>query len=106
MLPAVEVDPASSDFRYQVNRPRQTQLGIEGLRINRLMTWHSIRMELVAVTGGGRPYRSLPSFAVHTELDISTSQDFTGPLSQESLPDLLREFEDYVLELLRDGDRP
>ena len=107
LLPAVEVDPASSDFRYQVNRARPTRLGIEGLRINRLMTWSAIRMEIVAFAGGGgRSYRSSPIFSVRAELDINTSPDFAGPLDPGALPNLLLEFQDDSFEILQGGDQP
>ena len=63
LLPAVEFDPESSDFQYRINRPRASRLDVENLRINRLSTWTAIRMELVALTGGARPFRTPPSYA-------------------------------------------
>lgn len=41
-LPSVRLDPeGSSDFSYQINRPRDSTSGISGLRINRLSKWSS-----------------------------------------------------------------
>ena len=37
-LPAVRLDPASSDFLYQINRTRQSAI-VEGLTVNRLSKW-------------------------------------------------------------------
>lgn len=105
LLPAVEVDPATTDFQYKVNRPRNSRLGIEGLRINRLSSWSAIRMELVALSAGAQPFRTEPIFAVRTELDINTAPDFIGPLPMASLTDILREFADLGAEILVEGER-
>jgi hypothetical protein len=106
LLPSVQLDAASSDFRYQVNRPRPTRLGVEGLKINRLAAWSVMRMELVAVTVPTRTHRSAPLFACRAEIDINTSADFSQPLPPERLPDLVREFLNLGAEILAEGDRP
>jgi len=87
-----------------VNRSLDSRLGIEGLRINRLMSWSAMRFEFVAVTGGTRPFRAgEPSFMVRCELDINTAPDFPSPLPMGSAPDLLREFADVATEILITG---
>ena len=48
-LPGVEVDPDTTDFMYRVNRPRDSQTGIAGLRINRLCTWSAVKFNLLAL---------------------------------------------------------
>jgi hypothetical protein len=106
LLPAVEVDPSTTDFQYRVNRPRNSRLNIEGLRVNRLSTWAAMRMEVMALTGGSQPFRAAPTFAVRAELDINTAPDFAGPLPMASLTDLLREFADLAAEILTEGERP
>ena len=107
LLPSVEVDPESTDFQYRVNRPRRSRLDLPDLRINRLMTWHALRFELEVVSeGSAQRYRAEPVFACRADLDINTSPDFEGPLPQEKLGDLLHEFLDLSLEILKEGDRP
>lgn len=103
LLPAVEVDPRSSDLAYSVNRPRDSGLRIEGLRINRLSQWRAVRMEYLGLPGL-QPV-SLPSvFAVRCDLDINTIPAFAGPLA--NVPDLLRELADLATEILVLGDCP
>jgi hypothetical protein len=106
LLPAVEIDPTSTDFQYRINRPRQSRLQIDGLRINRLSSWAALRMELLAVAGGTQPFRAAPLFAVKAELDINTAPDYPGQLPPGSLVDLLSEFVDLGLELLTEGEIP
>lgn len=106
LLPSVELDPASSDFRYQINRPRTNRSGLDGLLVNRLMSWSAVRMALVSIGPGLRPSRSAPLYACRAELDINTAVDFEGPLPVERIPDLLREFLEVGLEILREGDQP
>lgn len=112
-LPYVKVDPdRSSEFSYQINRPRDCTSGIEGLRINRLTRWSvakfgfgsigiSLGRELAASVGVTQE-----RFACRLELDINTSPDFRGELPQERLPGLFQELVELGQEIAAKGDIP
>ncbi len=106
LLPFVEVDPASRDFRFQINRPRPSRTGIENLTINRLVTWHALRMQVVATLPGGKRVGAPPLYAVIAEMDINTAAEFEGPLPQGRLSDLFDECRDLLVALLEQGDHP
>ena len=106
LLPAVEVDPASTDFQYRINRPGDSGLDIPGLLINRLSTWAAIRLDLVDLAAGVKRFRAASTFAIRAELDVNTTPDFPGPLPAERRLDLLREFMRMSLEILTEGERP
>ena len=63
-----------TDFMYQVNHPRDTITGIQGLRINCLAKWSVSVFQLIAVSAGMHTAAPPHSF-VNLELDISTSGD-------------------------------
>jgi len=78
--------PDAVDFQYQVNRPRSSGAGIEGIQVNRLSKWSVGAYQFLAVAPGPRPVL-LPTPLDHhlrLELDISTSADFQGVISAES----------------------
>ena len=105
LLPSVKVDPESSDFRYQINRPRPSRRGAEGLQINRLAAWAVMRLELVSITGSAGARRAAGLYACRTDVDINTAPSPSQPLPQERLPDLLQEFLDIALQIVAEGDR-
>ena len=43
----------SSDFLYQINRPREAEVAISGLQINRVSKWSVGRMQLITVDAAG-----------------------------------------------------
>jgi hypothetical protein len=105
LLPFVEVDPATTDLQYRVNRPRNSRLGIDGLLINRLATWFGVKIQIVAIRGATQQQIVVPPlFAVRTELDINTTADFPGPLPMGSTTELLHEFSDIAAATLERGD--
>ena len=102
-LPAITLDPDSSDFLYQINRPRSSRTGIANLRINRLTKW-SVAI-LVHLSGlvtrlSEVSYRH----ACRLEFDINTAPDPNVTLPQGAFPSLLAEFTDLVRELAERGD--
>jgi len=111
MLPAVQIDVENSaDFFYQINRPRPTKTGIDGLILNRLCKWSVLRVF------GGR-YRldsdkSLIStgmterFAVRLELDMNTSPDVLDVLPVDRQADIFDELIGLGLEISSNGDQP
>jgi len=109
-LPNVDLDPVgSSDFYYQINRPRDSTTGISGLRINRLARW-SILLQLRKVISFGPQGLSQASeparHAARVELDINTGQDFGGTISREQLRLVLNELVSLAREIASRGDVP
>lgn len=110
-LPAVQLDPVgSSDFFYQVNRPRSSRCKIKGLRINRLSKWSVARMEFKAlVLGRQEELRVIGGegvFSCRVELDVNTSPDFDGDFASDQSTEIFGELLDLGREILKEGDRP
>jgi hypothetical protein len=111
-LPHVELDAeGSSDFLYQINRPRASRTGIQDLLINRLSKWSVSKMGIVQI----EIVPSLPqsifrptseSFACHLELDINTAQDYQNELPRERLNDIFQELVEFGKEIAIEGDIP
>jgi len=110
-LPSVALDPdGSSDFLYQINRPRPSKTGIESLHINRLTKWSvllfhrfSVALQKTAITTVGL---GSGDSACRLEVDINTAPDFEGVLPAEKLPDILQELVDLAREIATKGDIP
>ena len=109
-LPAVALDhEGSSDFGYQINRPRTSSTGMAGLRINRLSKWSvmSLGSAEFAISAPGIAYIAQPlSFACRVELDINTVPEFRGEFTGEQLPQIFAELVDFGCEIARRGDIP
>jgi hypothetical protein len=104
----VRLDPdSSSDFFYQINRPRPSKATIEGLRLNRLTKWsvQVIRRMTMTIGHGGSATRALgEDAACRLELDINTAADFAAVLPVERLEALLQELTDLGREIAQRGD--
>jgi len=96
-LPFVQLDPeSSSDFSYQINRPRNSTV-ISGLRINRFSRWSVARVFASTFD---------TQIGCRVELDINTAQEFQGELPQEKLPVIIQELVDLGKEIAENGDIP
>ncbi len=111
-LPAVAIDAErSSDFSYQINRPRITRtLGID-LAVNRLCKWSvaSFQTLVVALSGGGKSpvsRQQTGGYGCHLELDINTKEGFAEQLAPDQMAALLAELASYATEISQEGDRP
>ncbi len=114
-LRGVKIDPeGSSEFLYQINRPRPSAV-IEGLTINRLTKWSVLRMQGVSMqlmltpdakgsVVSGVPMREL--FAVRSEIDVNTSPSWAKLLDQPQLASILGELVGLGLEIAARGDIP
>ncbi len=106
-LPAVRLDPRTSEFLYQINRPRNTQTGIPQLRINRLTKWSVMLLQsLLIAAGEGSPtvtgtHREV---ACRLEVDLNSSAEFVGPLPPDRLVPLLNELATWAKEIAISGD--
>jgi len=106
LLSTVEVDPESSDFQYRVNRPRPSSSGVPDLRINRLATWSTVRLER-KLEADGKPLSTdlpLTQYACRLELDINTPHSRDDALPHEKLPALFEELSSLALEIATCGD--
>lgn len=107
-LPDVNVAPASRDFMYRINRPRESELGIPGLRINRLVTWSAVKimfqMNMRTIGGPAETVTQQDLEGCLVQLDINTNEDRTDAIPHERLPDVWGELVDLGTEILARGD--
>lgn len=109
-LPSVKLDSEhSSDFFYQINRPRPSRSNLPGLVINRLSKWSVGAKQLgtLSLTPQRTSYRVAQEvFGCVLELDINTSPDFPGVLPGQLLGAIVGELIDISIEITQHGDRP
>ncbi len=110
-LPNVKLDPiGSSDFLYQINRTRNSQLGIAELEINRLSKWSVAKRGLVRFALSPDAHvSSFPSsetFSCRLELDINTSGEYKNDIPSDKLVDVFHELVDLAKEIAVKGDIP
>lgn len=111
-LPHIKLDPeGSSDFLYQINRPRNSRTGIPGLKINRLTKWSVARrgtgqIELSLHEPKASYFPTSESYACRLELDINTIQDYQGNLPHDQLSGIFQELVDLGKEIVIKGDIP
>lgn len=110
-LPNVKLDPiGSSDFLYQINRTRKSQLDISELKINRLSKWSVAKQGLVhfALSPDAHvsSFPSSETFSCRLELDINTSADYIGDISSDKLTNVFTELVDLGKEIALKGDIP
>ena len=102
-LAAVTLDPESSDFLYQINRPRPSQTGITNLQINRLTKWSVALLTHLSGTDLTRLSEVSHRHACRLDFDINIAVEFRE-LPQKTFPALLAEFAALVQELAEKGD--
>ena len=112
-LHQVKLDPAgSSEFMYQINRPRPSSTGIDDLVINRLAKWAvgaTQRATYTVVPGVPAPTQMADverEFYARLNLDINTSGEFKGELPPDKLLLILEELINIAKELAEKGDIP
>ena len=107
-LPSVQIDPnGSSDFQYQINRPRESRSGVSGLRINRLSKWSVATIRLFTLTGAGPSSRAeAQHHARRLQLDVNTAAEFDTELPADGLIPLLQELVELAGEIASHGDIP
>jgi hypothetical protein len=101
------LDEDSSDFFYQINRPRKSSsIRTSDLTINRLSKWSiSLLASLAFSPNQLAQYIVKPAqFAVRLELDINTAGDFSDELPSEQLPQIFRELVELGQEIVTEGD--
>lgn len=110
-LPDVKLDPiGTSDFLYQINRPRNSQSQLPELQINRLTKWSVLKRGRLGFelspSPQVTPFISSESFACRLELDINTSADYKDDLPLDKLTDVFNEMVDLTKEIALKGDIP
>jgi hypothetical protein len=96
LLPSVNVSLESSDFMYQVNRPRQSA-SAPSLRINRLTKWAAVAMRMVNIEA---QTFSEDKHAVRLEVDINTVPSGDTKLAADAINELI----ELAQEILANGD--
>ena len=107
-LKNVKIDPVnSSEFMYQINRRRNSTVGIEGLEINRLNKWSVAAIAYKIVSASpleGQVKTTELSYACHLEIDINTCQEFQNNLPKEKLSEIFDEIVCMGKEIITKGD--
>jgi hypothetical protein len=111
LLPDVRIDSEnSSDFFYQINRPRISKSGMGGLKVNRLTKWSVTQAGLIQIAigaGAGTVLHSGPrQFACRLELDMSTAAEFSGEIPKDKTPSVFEELVRLGREIANRGDIP
>ena len=109
LLP-LKIDPVgSTDLLYQINRPRASNAGLAGLRVNRLAKWVVAIGTLATLVPELTGVKSTPlttKFACNLELDMNTSPDFQEVIARDSLPAVFEELVRFGGEIAQLGDTP
>lgn len=99
----------TSDFLYQINRPRPS-VAVPGMTINRVSRWMSSMVSglrlVVPSQGPVARMSDSPINVTRVELDMSTPVDRQTPLPPESRAPLLEELVRLAIEQLSTGDTP
>lgn len=107
-LPNIIIDPKdSSDFFYQINRPRDSSSGISDIKINRLMKWSVMNiygLDINLLSNVTPVSRAKGIYACRLELDINTSADYNKQLAPKKLPNLFNELTFLGEEIISNGD--
>jgi len=102
-LRAVDLDPATSDFFYRINRRRKSAVSEVG--INRLTMWRAHKQAKTWVDSES-PHKG-PSIEFHSasfEFDVNTAPEFKEHIPKDRLPALFDELVDCVVEIAAVGD--
>lgn len=108
-LQAIQIDSVgTTDFLYQINRPRTSQVEVSDLKINRLTKWAVQKRGLAQLEfSPGAKVSIFPSsetLSCRLELDINTSVDFKSDLPQDKLMDIFNELVELAKEITIKGD--
>ena len=114
ILKTVQLDQEGvQDFTYRINRRRDSRVGIEGLKINRLSTWSAAQImnALVEIPSGGQGVpRIVPSadsgHMCRLELDMNTSPEFRRKFTPSEMEKIFDELVAFSCEIVEEGDIP
>jgi hypothetical protein len=101
--------PDARDFLYQINRPRASRAGIEGMQVNRLSRWSVGTVQFFAVAFGGTAnptsVTSARQYHLRLELDISSSEDYQGVIPRAGVEGLITDLFSGAREISEQGNR-
>jgi hypothetical protein len=103
-LPAIQLDENSSDFSYQINRPRSSAI-IGDLKVNRVSKWSVGKFQAFVASDTGITFAD-KSFACRLETDVNSDPEYGRLLPKAELPTVFREFIGLTSELAERGDIP
>ncbi len=114
LLSYVEIDRNSSDFLYQINRPRKMRLGETEIEINRLSKWSvavQVQSQFVFQLGSTKQgsVKSLSGnkmVSCHLELDISTDEDNQRAFDHGEQKSIFDRLIEQAKEIYEKGDIP
>lgn len=94
-------DSETTDFLFQINRPRDSNT-IDDLRINRLTKWSVSKSQTILML----PVKKIfpESFAVRVEIDVNSDPNFGKTLSLTETESLLSELANFGFEIAEKGD--
>jgi hypothetical protein len=104
-LRAVPEAEDATDFLYQVNRPRDSDAGVSGLRINRLSKWSVSGWQTVVVSSSGQLVGGPLQFACNLELDINTAPEPATELTIQAVPRIVDDLIAGATEVVEGGER-
>lgn len=104
-IDGVPTAPDATEFHYQVNRPRASSAGVNGLQVNRLSKWSVGAYKFVAMGAGAHPIESPLQHHLHLELDINTSADFQGLIPREEVVRVIDDLFSGAGEICEQGTR-
>lgn len=109
LLSTVEVDAEnSSDFIYQINRPRLITAGDMAIPVNRLSKWTAsatVRQDITFTPSRVTQQRAvLQHTATQLELDINTAPDFGEPIEHSLSDSVFSKLVELALEISEAGD--
>lgn|SRR5574341_764690 len=103
-LKGIELDSEdSSDFLYQINRPRAFDANGIQIKVNRLSKW-AVRLQQVREISSGADRLITSAYSCTLELDVNTDSEFSGELTGESLAKALSILIEFALEISQKGD--
>lgn len=104
-LPAVDIDPESSDLTYRINRKRTLHVGEKDIVFNRLNTWRIIRSGFISIdlVSKGALHSQDTNLAAILELDISTAPS-KEPFGREELNPIYSTLRNLGTEIAEKGD--
>jgi hypothetical protein len=100
--------PDATDFQYQVNRPRASRTGIDGLQVNRLSKWsvgaYGVFVISSAAVAASPSTTTQLLHHLRLELDINTSADFQRPIPRESVESVIDDLLSGASEICEHGN--
>jgi hypothetical protein len=105
-LPFAPDPEGSSDLRYQINRPRWSQVRPD-LKINRSQAW-SVSLSWLSVIrrADNREITRQERSSICLDPDVNTAAEFLNRLPADQIADLMKELADLTAGLVVEGDRP